>query len=141
MRTKFLNPYRPNTLNMVNLPKIEEFAKEVNENREKTGSVKETVLGGELEIRMSLHETPDDHRAGSFSLLIKTDRDIEELAHEEILALRDLDSKYEPYEKELNNLIDENFGYNPYEPIMDKASQPGEEDFDIVFHDSVIVFD
>lgn len=127
---------------MTKLPKIQTFLEEVGENREYTGDVSEQFFDGEVEIRMSIGEIGgDDHRSGSFSILLQWDGDIEELAHKRILRVADLDDKYEDLEDKFVDLIDEHLGHNAYEPQIDEADRPGETEYNIVFHDSVVVFD
>ena len=127
---------------MVTLTKIQTFFETVNSDDEFTGDVTETFFDGNVEIRVSIGQMNDhSSRSGSFSILLKWDGDFEDLASQNIRRVADLNPKYEELEDEFVDLIDENLGYNPYELQIDKADRPKESDFDIVFHDSVTVFE
>lgn len=139
---KNLNPKTSKMNNvMTELPKIQEFLKKVESNENYTGSVEEQFFDGDVKIRLSIGKTDDGHRNGSFSFLLKWDGDFEELGKKEIWRVADLNELYEDLEDSFVDLINETLGYNEYEPILDKADAPGEEEYDIVFHDSVIVYD
>lgn len=127
---------------MPELQKITEFLESVKEDEDFVGEITETFFDGDLEIRLYIgKDEQEGHRRGSFSILLKWDGDFEELGKREILRVGDINTKYEEIEKSFVTQIDENLGYNAYEPILDIADRKTEEDFDIVFHDSVIVFE
>lgn len=127
---------------MTQLPKIQTFLEEVESNENYTGDVSEQFFDGDVEIRLSIGRMGgDEHRSGSFSFLLKWDGDIEELARKKIRRVADLNERYEDLEDSFVDLIDENLGYNAYEPQIDEADRPGESEYDIVFHDSVTVFE
>lgn len=127
---------------MAHLPTIEAFLSNVDETRSFTGSEIETALNEDLKIQISVHEDEvDDHRNGSFSILLRTDEDLDELAKRGVLP-EDIRSEYGEYADELSELIDKYCGYNPFEILMDEPSERfNEGGYDVVFHDSFVVFD
>jgi len=73
---------------------------------------------------------------------LQRDKSLEDLAtQDDIYRVADVNESYEAVESRFMELIDKNCGYNPYEPLLDEADQPTEGGFDIVFHDSITVFD
>lgn len=106
-----------------------------------TGDVEQEIDDGNAKIRVSIVEGADNHRVGSFSFLLQSDTDLEDLATQEVYRVADVNDSYKEVESQLMDLIDENCGYNPYEPLLDVADQPSEDGYDIVFHDSITVFD
>lgn len=126
------------------MDKLQTFFENIEQNREFTGDVKETVLNGKAEIRASVYEDEvEGHRNGTIEILLQTDEDPEEiLSTAQLARMRDVDLEIKRIETQLMELIDEHCGYNPYEPLFDIAEEKFDEgEFDIVAHDSFVVFD
>lgn len=127
---------------MATFDKIETFLEQVEDNSEYTGDVSEQFLDGDMEIRLSIGRMNESEpRSGSFSILLKTDADLQELAMKRTMCAEDIEERFGEVEREFVEMTDEYFGYNAYEPIIDEADRPQESEFDIVVHDSVQVYE
>jgi DNA integrity scanning protein DisA with diadenylate cyclase activity len=127
---------------MTELPEIEHFLTSIEDNPDMTGSASEEFDGGDIKFQVSIGmDSVENHRSGTISVLTKTDKTLEEISKDGAHRVSDIDEKYEDVEKTFSSLITQCLGYNAYEPMFDKADRPGEEEYDIVAHDSVVVFD
>lgn len=127
---------------MTDLPNIRSFLESLAEDDTLTGESMDVVLDGDVAFRINISRVSEDEpRSGSFSILFKTDKSLEELAEEEVYCAGDVDERVDSIEDEFIELIDTHLGYNAYEPLLDVADRNGEEDYDIVMHDSVMVYE
>lgn len=127
---------------MTESPNIKSFLERVDEDEDITGDSVDRVLDGDVEFRISIGRIDEDEpRSGSLSILFKTDQTLEELAQQEIFRASQVDERVEDIEGEVIDLINTYLGYNAYEPILDDASMKNEDDYDVVMHDSVMVYE
>ena len=130
------------------LDTTKQFFQRVNSERQFTGSVTETVLDGNGEVRVKVSESDDNHRNGSFHMLFSVDVSMFDSDREYVLdtvaqeglSPSVLSDEYGTISSELSTLVNEHCGYNPHEIVSDRPA-PSEADFDIVYHDSFVVFD